>query len=74
MGSTVLDIAALIVMRVGDFFQWATTGSAGFPRCEPVVDCRHGARTPNASGLRRVRPGCSWDGGPGLEYLHGLRG
>lgn len=31
MGSTVLDIAALIVVRVGDFFHWATTGSAGFP-------------------------------------------
>ncbi len=31
MGSTVLDIAALIVMRVGDFWNWMATGSAGFP-------------------------------------------
>ncbi len=31
MGSTVLDIAALIVMRIGDFWNWASTGSAGFP-------------------------------------------
>jgi hypothetical protein len=31
MGSTVIDIFALIITRIGDFWTWASTGSAGFP-------------------------------------------
>ncbi len=31
MGSTALDIVALIVHRLGAFWQWFVTGSAGFP-------------------------------------------
>ncbi|TQM33458.1 hypothetical protein FB390_5188 [Nocardia bhagyanarayanae] len=31
MGSTVLDIVALITNRAAAFWNWLATGSAGFP-------------------------------------------
>lgn len=31
MGSVVLDVVALLVNRVAQFWNWMATGSAGFP-------------------------------------------
>lgn len=31
MGSVVLDIFALLANRAAEFWNWAATGSAGFP-------------------------------------------
>ncbi len=31
MGSTVLDIMALVLNRVTEFWNWMATGSSGFP-------------------------------------------